>query len=395
MTGQAEEPDIIQQGQGWSSRAVSRVSRTVLALPRRAAVAIVAGIATAVLIASSVVAIAQPWAGGAGLPDPCKLLPATTVASLVPMASGSAPAAFISPTTETGVCGWQDSSTLLSLDVENAANTSLAQREFSALADPSSPGSSLSGTIKSLPGIGDQAIEVLTIAPPGLMDVYLRVRSGSALFGIGYELISSGSGLLPSTASILARLTSAARSAVLRLTTAPRAKVTPVIIAAVPASGRDYASPASPCALLTRQTVTSYLHNPTHVDLASQADACGWVGANESVLILLADVERPGHGFSAAERAQQAFEGDLEASALSSSPDNPTSSSRQIHGLGTQTVVSYVASQRGSTAVELYTWLGNAAVGILFQYENPTTRPAALSVAIALTRDIFAALART
>jgi len=394
VTGQAEEPDIIQQGQGWSSRAVSRVSMIVLAVPRRAAVAIVAGIATAVLIASSVVAIAQPWAGSAGLPDPCKLLPASTVASLVPMASDSPPAAFTSPDTETGVCGWQDSSTLLSLDLEYAANTSLAQREFSALADPSSPGTSLNGTIKSLPGIGDQAIEVLAIAPPGLMEVYLRVRSGSALFGIGYELIASGSGLLPSTASILARLESAARSAVPRLTTAPRAKVTPVIIAAVPVSGRDYASPASPCALLTSQTVTSYLHNPTHVDLASQADACGWVGANESVLILLADVERPGHGFSAGERAQQAFEGDLEASALSSSPGNPTSNSRQIHGLGTQAVCSYVSSQRGSSAVELYTWLGNAAVGILFQYENPTTRSAALSAAIALTRDIFAALAR-
>lgn len=205
----AEQPDIIEQGHGR------------LSLPRRAAIAIVAGTAATVLIASSVVAMVRPWAGG-GLPDPCEILPAATVADLVAAAAGGAPAVFTGSTTTTEMCTWRATSgTLLSLDVEFASSKDLAQREFSAL--PDAVGPAFAAAVKPLPCIGDQAQAVLDTGFPDEVAVYVRVLSGSTLFGIGYNSPRTGLRPQPGDQAILAKLVPAARTALSSLAKTPSA----------------------------------------------------------------------------------------------------------------------------------------------------------------------------
>lgn len=223
----AEQPDVIEQGHGRLSRASPGQA---LALPRRAATAIVAGVAAAVLIAGSVVATVRPWTGRAGLPDPCTLLPAATAADLVPAATGGAPAevtsrtttVVTSRTTTTEMCTWQNSrGTILSLDVEYASSKGLAQQEFSALPDAAGP--VLAATIRSVPGVGDQAQAVIDTGSPDQVAIYVRVLFGADLLAIGYNSPGTGLRPLPGDEAILAKLVPASRFALSRLATTPGA----------------------------------------------------------------------------------------------------------------------------------------------------------------------------
>jgi hypothetical protein len=204
-----EQPDIIEQGHGRLSRSSPHPA---LALPRQAAIAIVAGLAAAVLIAGSVVAAVQPWAGRASLPDPCTLLPAATVAKLVPAATGGTPVLLTSRAATTEMCSWRAAGgTLLSLDVVLASSKGLAQQEFSAMPDAAGP--VLAATITPVPGIGDQAQAVIDTGSPGQVAVYIRVLSGSALLAIGYNSSGSDPQPLPRDEAILATLVPACRAA--------------------------------------------------------------------------------------------------------------------------------------------------------------------------------------
>lgn len=213
----AEQPDIIEQGHGRLSRALPS---PVWALPRRAAITMMAAIAAVVLVASSVVAVVRPWAGSAGLPSPCSLLPAATVANLVPAVTGSAQAVVTSSTTTTQMCTWRTSSgTLLSLDVEYASSKGLARQEFSAM--PDAVGPALAAEVRPVPGIGDQAQAVLSTGFPDEAAVYVRVLSGSALFSIGYNSARTGLRPLPADETILAKLVQASRAVFIYLTRMP------------------------------------------------------------------------------------------------------------------------------------------------------------------------------
>jgi hypothetical protein len=215
----AEQPDIIEQGHGRLSRAVPHPA---LALPRRAVIAIVAGMAAAVLIASSVVAAVRPWPVRAALPDPCTLLPAATVAKLVPAAASVTPVVLTSRTATTQMCSWRTAGgTLLSLNVEYASSEALAQQAFSAMPDAAGP--VLAASITPVPGIGDQAQAVIDTGSPGQVAVYVRVLSGSALLAIGYNAPGTGLGLLPRDEAILAELVPASCAALSRLAVGPRA----------------------------------------------------------------------------------------------------------------------------------------------------------------------------
>lgn len=207
----AEQPDIIEQGHGRPARAAPR-----LAVPRQVGIAIVAGTATAVLVASSIVAAVLPSAGRAALPGPCTLLPAATVASLVPAATGGTEAVFTSRTMTMEMCTWQAAGgTTLSLDVDYTSSEGLAQQEFSALPDASGP--ELAAAISPVPGIGDQAQAVIGTGSPGAVAVYVRVLSGSAMLAIGYNSAGTGPGGLPGGEAILAKLVPASRDALSRL----------------------------------------------------------------------------------------------------------------------------------------------------------------------------------
>ena len=207
----AEQPDIIEQGHG-------RLPR--LALPRRASVAIVAGTAAALLIASSVIAAVRPWAGRAALPDPCTLLPAVTVAKLVPAAAGGAPAVLTGRTTTTEMCSWRTSSgTLLSLNVEFTSSKGAAQQEFEAMPDAAGP--VLAAAIQPVAGIGDQAQAVTDTGSPGQVAIYVRVLSGSAVLAIGYNSPRTGLRPVPSDEAIVAELVPASRTALSRLAKTP------------------------------------------------------------------------------------------------------------------------------------------------------------------------------
>lgn len=209
MPEQPIEPDIIQQGSG-RPRVLPR-----LRLSRRAATAVVAGIAAGVLIAGSVVAIARPWARPPGVADPCQLLPAATVATFLPAVAAGQVVTSTSTTTN-GSCTWQvGTATLLSVDVEYVSSTSQAQRIFDALPDPVGP--ALDGTIMPLPGIGDQAQAVLDTGFPDEVAVYVRIRAGATLFGIGFNGPRKGPSPLPGDEAVLAKLVPASRAALSRL----------------------------------------------------------------------------------------------------------------------------------------------------------------------------------
>jgi len=212
----AEQPDIIEQGSGRLSRVRPALAS---ALPRRAVTAIAVGAAAAVIAAGSVVAVVRPWAGPAGPPSPCSLLPAAAVAGLVPAVTGSMPAVFSSSTMTTRMCTWRTASgTLLSLDVIYTSSNSVARQEYSAMPDVAGP--ALAATVKTVPGIGDQAQAVLSTGFPGEAAVYVRVLSGSALFGIGYNAARTGRQPLPADATILAKLVQYSHIVFSRLTPA-------------------------------------------------------------------------------------------------------------------------------------------------------------------------------
>jgi len=206
-----EQPDIIEQGDGRLSRALPR-----LALPRRAVIGIVA----ALLIAGSVIAAVRPWGSSAAPPDPCTLLPAATVADLVPAATGGVPAAFISPTTTAEMCTWRNSGgTLLSLDVGYTSSKNQALQEFGAMPDATGP--VLAAAIRPVPGVGDQAQAVIDTGSPGQVAVYMRVLSGSTVLAIGYNSPRTGLRHVPGDEAVVAELVSASRAVLSRLATTP------------------------------------------------------------------------------------------------------------------------------------------------------------------------------
>jgi hypothetical protein len=387
----SDQEDIIEQGQGRPSPhlAMLRIAVPRIAAPRRLPVITVAGAAAAVLIASSVVAIARPWAEGPGLADPCRLLPAATVASLLPAGSIQGPSLFGTTTTTTGVCTWQSGSgTLLSVDVEYSVSNSLAQREFSALPDP--VGSAVAGTIRTLPGIGDQAQAILETGFPDEAAVYLRVRSGSTIFGIGMDAPRLSSSPLPSDNAVLAKLIPASRTALSRLATTPRPAATPITVAAVPAAAPSYALPANACSLLTRGDLPSYLgSDPQRFPVGGPAGGCAWTGdADQSLLIVSVYVERPGYGFSGTARAQLVYEAQLATASTAYGEGTAGGPPRRIQGLGTQAVAVF----SGFPDIVLYTWAGNALINI--EFADPLGSPPSLSVAIAATHAVLAALPR-
>ncbi len=211
----AEQPDIIEQGRRRPPRAM-----TALVLPRRAGIVVLTGTA-AVVLAASVLTVVRPWAGGAGLPGPCGLMPAAAVADLVPAAAG-APAVTAASTTTTRMCTWRTTGgTLLSLDVEYAPGQALARQEFAAM--PGASGPVPAAVIRPLPGIGDQAQAVSATGSTDQVAVYVRVLSGTTLLGIGYNSPRTGRAPSPSYQAVLALLIPASRTALSRLATAPGA----------------------------------------------------------------------------------------------------------------------------------------------------------------------------
>ncbi len=204
----AEQPDIIEQGHRRPPRAIA-----ALVLPRRAIV-VVAG-TTAVVVAGSVLAVARPWVGSAGLPSPCTLMPAAVVADLVP-AAASTPVVIAASTSTTRMCTWRTTGgTLLSLDVEYAPGKTLAQQEFAAM--PGAAGPVPAAVIRPLPGIGDRAQAVTATGSTDQVAVYVRVLSGATLLGIGYNSPRTGRTSPPSDQAVLAQLIPASRTALSRL----------------------------------------------------------------------------------------------------------------------------------------------------------------------------------
>lgn len=211
-----EQPDIIEQGDRPRPRPLLH-----LALPRWAAVTVVA----ALLIGGSVILAVRPWSDSTALPDPCTFLPAATVATLVPAATG-VPAVFTSPTTTAEMCTWRTSGGAeLSLDVGYTSSEDLARQEFGAM--PNATGPVLAVAIQPVPGVGDQAQAVIDTGAPGQVAVYLRVLSGSTVLAIGYNSPRTDLMQDPGDETVLAELVPASKTALSRVATTPLPRPSP------------------------------------------------------------------------------------------------------------------------------------------------------------------------
>lgn len=195
-----EDGDVIAQG-----------SRRLLPLPSRWT-RITTAIAVALAIGAAV-AVAWPRAGShqhGSLPDPCRLLPAATIAKYVPGASSSGPIAFSSTTQRHGECFWSATSRSLLLAIDNDTTVSAARREFGMLFSGPDQAPPLGSTARTVSGLADQARALVTQFDPAQPVVYLLVRSGATVLAVNYE---PAAGASTTGATALAEAVAIARTA--------------------------------------------------------------------------------------------------------------------------------------------------------------------------------------
>jgi hypothetical protein len=392
--------------------------------PGRRRIVLIAGLVGAIVAAALVVVLVVVPGRSAphrytSLPAPCALVTKATLTEYVSSTASSVLGASFSGTDESADCSWSGIGSgavrLLSAQVviyRSLTGVSDAQR---AMVPGPAAGCQCTVTTRSVTGVGDQALEIFTALRPrrGVKERYfpggsLGVRSGNALIVVNYAELPYGpsrSGSLSPTAD-LAPMIAAAHDALAALAGPAGPPVSPAVTS-------RYAVPADPCHLVTAKTLARYLpaasvRRPAAKEQAAPGEVirdCGWSGRS-TYASLSASVGI----FDSADgivSAQQRFQLD----AYADSADTPgatmkttTTGSQPVTGLGAQAIAifhttSFVGkpASMDSHSAELLTWSGNAELDIKFTYDiggpGPLpARAAQLASAVAVTRDVLAAL---
>ena len=371
-----DEADVIEQD---SRRPLPRLWRTML-------VAMAAVIAVAA--AGICVAVARPWYHRTSFPDPCRLLPAATVAKYVPGAAKAVAVTFASTTQQHGQCEWSTTSRLLALYAEDDATANGARRDFDSALGSLSEGLTKGSTSRAVSGLGDQARATVLSIDPSQPQVTLLVRSGATMLVVTYAA-PHAAGAEPAATAGIADAVAIARAALGNYAAAPAASS--ILIAAVPSGGPRYAPPVNACHLLFAAAVTRYLGGAARGS-PSDNTGCYWTTANGGSLAVGVSEFSPGADGSPDEQAQQTFQMGLESAVQSGIDPATILGSRNILDVGSYAGAVLENGVNGAT-VALFAWSGNAEINVTLT-SGALLAPddAELSSAIAAARDVFNAL---
>lgn len=387
------EVDVIEQG-SWGP----------VPLPSRKTLIVITAVIATVL-AGAGVAVARPWYHRTALPDPCRLLPAATMARYVPSAIKQGPVLFNSTTRKTGMCGWSGEYPatgspvpILQLEVDEYATPGAARQDLGTVLtarelDVDEPDAST----RAVSGVGDQARAFVSGPATDNPLVILEVRSGSTVLELTYGVPALLIRPRPDNTTVLTDTVAMARTALSDFGTAPAATASPVVLEPPSSGGPRYAIPGDPCRLVSEGTVARYLgtdakgHSAPDWQVAQEtAGSCQWVSDASDSLDVSVIAVGPASSSDVTRQAQQAVESCIEDFAMAAELDGgPLSTPLSVPDVGSQAEAVFVTGNTQSVA--LFTWSGNVEVSTVLQ--SPSTPE--LATATAVTRTVLAALPRT
>ena len=380
-----------------------------------------AGILAAAVVAVVVLVAVRPGAQPlkyAGLPAPCAVVMAATLAKYMPDATSNPQSIPSSSIDQRGICSWssitgREDRILVALVEIYGSSSGLtdAQQAYDGEISVKCPCRGFKITRHAVTGLGDQATAVFTtfVGPAGktsageIPGITVHVRSGNADITVDYGFDPIGSAPPPPTiAALLAGTIAMARDVLAALANPTAAPATAAPSSASPSpQGPRYLSPNDPCTLVKASTLAKYapgatvnrLPNPaasplpTNLPGQPQMSTCGWGTPNASLFMSL-DIYPDAVG------AQQGFEFDVQAS--SQNGNGATFNGAQpVRSLGQQATAIFQTEIGNSPSVHLLVWSGNAEFEFDYTdlpFSSPPGRAAKLAGEIAMARDVLAAL---
>lgn len=368
----------------------------------------------------------------AGMPAPCALIPAATVARYVTGAASAGQGPSTSGTTETGACIWSGL-------VGDEAKTLIVQvslyRSASAVIDAESAYNdgvpivtcSCNYDMQPVAGLGDVAqagvhfagssstFRSLTVSAQPIAWSILEALSGNVDVFVSYDITPyqvGGVASLPSAAADIAAMTAAAHAAL-------DALAHPAAVPAAPPSVTPrYGVSAQPCDLVSMATLSRYLPLPSVTNSSSsQAQhqtsypSCGWADFDTGVGILVsAGIYKSAGGAMTAEQVFPGYAYGLASNSKGDGSETTTEETNVVTGIGNQALAFFQTFRATSVAAAgpiydatLVIWSGNADLTIQFSYGPgqqsevpvPPPRGAQLSALITVARDVLANLPRS
>jgi hypothetical protein len=347
----------------------------------------------------------------ASLPPPCTLVTAATLAEYLPGAVSAPPGA------PSGSCRWVRMSggefgdlLIVASLFRSSSGVTLAQKGFATesgfLLRSSLGGITLGVSRQPVTGLGDQAAAQLfwtrQASPPHQSGVALFVRSGNVDVTVLYSITAAGPSGSAAGRTILQAAITVGRDVLSGLANPrPAAAAPPPGQAAAP----HYLRPSDPCVLIKRATLAKYLPD-ARPGLPSRSasgtwhqDSCSWHATGGASLNL--DVTT----FSAADGAAQAdnlYEAGIPAGSQGWSDAGiqiTIDGTQAVTGLGelASAIFQTLDNPAGSIAqtVVLSIWAANAEIRIQIHYYVMPPHPDQLAAAIAVARDVLAALLRS
>jgi hypothetical protein len=345
------------------------------------------------------------------LPAPCALVSPATVAKYLPDPTPSPESMPADSTYQAASCKWastvggQDRTLVAQVFIFGSSSAiTAAQQAYNG--SVSAFGCHCQGvTVSTRPvaGLGDQAAAffiadspaaaVATAPNAAFPGTSLLVRSSNAEIALNYAVTVPATGtavMLGADSGQLTGMVSMARGILAAL-------AQPAAVASVPVSPEPhYVGSHDPCSLITTATVATYAPGATVKPQPAvggsgppQMSSCSWNSKSGTVLLTLSS-------FPDAVSARQSY--DLEAQANSRSIAGETvTGSVWMADLGEDAAAIFQTRSASDRGVALIVWSGNAEISLWYAATGsaPPARATLLTGAIAMARDVLAALPRS
>jgi hypothetical protein len=313
----------------------------------------------------------------AGRPDPCKMISAATLTRYAPGVVLSPEGAPSSGATQDSECDWNSDSTSITVRLKRYPGPASALQDFST--GTQAVGVALSGA-RWIPDLAELAAGTFSF-DPALDSAELFLWSGNVYLDYSYTL--SGASRLDHSAP-LAAVIAMARDGVAAL-------ARPAVSAY--GQGPRYASPHDACAMIKKSTLARYtpgaIADPSSGNNGTTDSSICGLGSGSVSIVLIITIQ------SDADNGQGEFESDVQY-ARENHDDTKVTGMRPVRGVGSQADAIF-ETFTGSPSVELLVWSGNANVEVSctdLGFGPPLSRAGKLAAAIAIARDVLAALPR-
>lgn len=378
---------------------------------------VIAGFGAGILVVAAVILVAV-WPSAqqlkyTGVPAPCEVLTAATLAKYLPEATSSPQSGSVGTVSQVDTCNWSSvtggQSRILSVTIvvyESSSWLRDAQAQYQVLASGLTGSLGKGPTVRTRPvtGLGDQAMSMVITGTPGktlVPQIGLVVRSGNADIALNYSTIPVGPASPPTIAEQVAGTVVMARDVLTALAHATAVQATGRALPATsaPASapspaGPRYTSPRDACALVKASTLAKYVPHapagkPSSHSGTPQLTSCFWYTPRGSLLLNLTIYA---DSFS----AHDDFEFQVQ-SLRQGGNGAQFSGALPVTGLGQRATATFQTVLGTSQSVWVDAWSDNVEIQFDFQDRpfGPTlSRAGKLAADIAMIRDVLADLPR-